>query len=193
MGEQIKTKSGEGFTLIELLVVIVVIGILAALTNSFVLPNYRERTYYSTSISDMNTLANAVSLYVAKYNAYPDDVSRGIPSSLDEFLQTNGHNGQWPAIGPWPNSIWDWDNWSPDPVNGPLQTYQLSIRFCQTSDPLSVCKQNFPKESWVTSSWDQYSSVYFCISGSCRSHQDYPSSHPGYCINCGSAGDTFKG
>lgn len=181
------------FTLVELLIVMVVIGILATITYSIAVPQWRERTYFNKAVAETTMLANAVNLYVAKYNAYPPDVNRNIPAGILEFLQVNGQNGgggNWPQ-GPWPNSVYDWENWPPDPVNGPQQTYQISIRFCQATDPLSVCQAHFPKESWVTSGWDQYSSVYYCISGSCRAHQNYPPSHPGYCINCGNQKSQF--
>ena len=190
MGGTINTKKIHGFTIIEILVVISVIGILSTLTGAFILPNWREKTYYSRAISEMTTMANALTLYASKYNAYPADVSRGIPGGILEFIQTNGVNGSWPSA-PWPGSVYDWDNWPPDSI-GPLQTYQISIRFCNPGDEVT-CKKNFPKEPWVTSSWDSYSSVYFCISGSCRAHQSQPMNHPAYCINCGTAGDVFKG
>jgi prepilin-type N-terminal cleavage/methylation domain-containing protein len=179
------TEEETAFTLVEILIVMVVLGILVTITLSVAVPKWRERTYFTKATAETTMLANAVKLYVVKYNTYPDDANRGIPADLMEFLQVNGQNGvHWPNA-PWPNSVYDWDNWPPDPTNGPQQTYQISIRFCQGSDPLSVCKANFPKENWVTSSWDQYSSVYYCISGSCRAHQSYPASHAGYCLNCG--------
>ncbi|HKR82485.1 MAG TPA: prepilin-type N-terminal cleavage/methylation domain-containing protein [Candidatus Saccharimonadales bacterium] len=178
------TDDETAFTLVELLIVVVVIGILATITLSVAVPKWRERTYFSKATAETTMLANAVNLYVNKYNDYPADAIRGLPAGLMEFLQVNGQNGvNWPNA-PWPNSVYDWDNWPPD-ANGPQQTYQISIRFCQGSDPISVCQANFPKESWVTNAWDQYSSVYYCISGSCRAHQNYPQSHPGYCLNCG--------
>lgn len=172
-----------GFTLIEVMIVIMVIGVLAAMTYSIIVPNWRERTYYSSALNQLNTMDNALNLYVAKYNDYPADVNRGIPPGIQEFIQTQQGNGNWP-YAPWPGSVYDWDNWPPDPTNGPQQTYQISIRFCNAGDD-ATCKNNFPKESWVTSSWDSYSSVYYCIKGSCRAHQNFPQDHPGYCINCG--------
>ena len=190
MGEHNNTKTVNGFTLVELLVVITVIAILALITNGFIIRGYRERTHYSRSISELNTMANAFSLYVAKYNAYPADTNRNLPAGIKEFIQTNGTNANWPQA-PWPGSVYDWDSWPPD-SNGPQQTYQISIRFCDAGDT-ATCKKNFPKEEWVDNTWDSYSAVYFCISGSCRSHQTYPMNHPGYCLNCGTAKDIFRG
>lgn len=171
-----------GFTLIEILIVITIIGMLAGLIYGYAVPHYRERTYFTRASAELNTMANAVNLYVAKYNDYPADVTRGIPPGLEEFLQSQQGSNQWPNA-PWPGSVFDYDNWPPD-SNGPQQTYQISIRFCAAGDT-ATCKQNFPKESWVTSSWDSYSAVYYCLKGSCRSHQSKPMDYPGYCINCG--------
>jgi prepilin-type N-terminal cleavage/methylation domain-containing protein len=178
----------KGFTLLELMICIFLLGVLATITYSVIVPNYRERTYYTRAVAEENTIANAVNLYVAKYNVYPDDVSRGLPTGISEFIQTGQGSHDWPDA-PWPGSVYDWDNWPPD-ANGPQQTYQISIRFCNAGDE-ATCKKNFPKESWVTSDWDSNSSVYYCIKGSCRAHQNYPASHPGYCINCSQKSQIF--
>ncbi|MDB5168934.1 MAG: hypothetical protein JWO41_290 [Candidatus Saccharibacteria bacterium] len=190
MGKDTKVLSG-GFTLVEIIIVISVMGILAIISATTVIPNWHERTYFSRSVSELNTMGNAVQLYVAKYNSYPADQSRGIPASLMEFIQANGQNNNWPNA-PWPGSYYDWENWPADTANGYAQTYQVSIRFCDSGDE-ATCKKNFPKEKWVDSSWDSYSSVYYCISGSCRAHQNYPITHAGYCINCGTAKDIYRG
>jgi prepilin-type N-terminal cleavage/methylation domain-containing protein len=187
MGADTKQKH-TGFTLIEILVIITLLGLIAVITYSVAMPKWRDRTYYARSVSELNTMANAAHLYLAKYNEYPEDVNRSIPSGLMEFIQANGENGAWPDA-PWPGSVYDWDNWPPD-ANGPEQTYQISIRFCPPGDT-ETCKQNFPKQAWVTDDWDSNSSVYFCLKGSCRSHQNKPMDHPGYCINCGNKSDFY--
>lgn len=171
----------DGFTLIEIIMVIIVIGLIASFIYSYTVPRYRERSYLTRSTAELNTMAGALRLYVAKYNDYPDDVNRGIPPGVEEFLQSQQGNGNWPNA-PWPGSVFDYDNWPPD-SNGPQHTYQISIRFCNAGDT-PTCKKNFPKEPWVTSSWDSNSSVYYCLKGSCRAHQTKPMNHPGYCINC---------
>lgn len=176
-----------GFTLVEILVVIVILGILATITFSIAIPKWRERTYYTRAVTEMNNVANATRLYVAQNNTWPPDVVRSIPAELQQFLQVNGINNDWPN-GPWPGSVYDWDNWPPD-ANGPLQTYQITVRFCDVGDS-PTCKANAKKyltgyaSSTTLDNWDSQSAAYYCLQGSCRSHQSQPISHAGYCINC---------
>jgi prepilin-type N-terminal cleavage/methylation domain-containing protein len=179
----------DGFTLLELLMVITVIGLLMAITYSVAVPRYKERTYFTRANSELNTMGNALTLYVAKYNDYPADVSRNIPAGMMEFIQAQGQNDSWPSA-PWPGSVYDYDYWTDwsyhaaGEASGPI--VQISVRFCNAGDT-PTCKKNFPDEPWVTSSWDSNSAVYYCIHGPCRSHQSQPANHPGYCINCGGA------
>ncbi|GAC1391174.1 MAG: hypothetical protein NVSMB46_02720 [Candidatus Saccharimonadales bacterium] len=179
----IHSKNNNGFTLIELILVISVIGILAAITISAGLPNWREHTALTAAHSELHMMSNATTLYVSKYNAWPPDTARGVDPGITEFLGAQASRNIF-GQGPWKGSMYDWNNWPPDPTNGPLQTYEIEIMFCQPTDPISVCQNNFPKEPWVGTNWDQYSGVYYCIKGSCRSQQSSPN-HPGYCINCG--------
>jgi prepilin-type N-terminal cleavage/methylation domain-containing protein len=183
----------QGFTIVELCVVMVVLGMLAALTYTIVVPRWRERTYYTRMTSEMNTMANGMTLYAAKYNDYPADVTRDIPAEIKEFLQGQ-YLDTWPDA-PYPNSVYDYDNWAPD-SNGPEQTYQISMRMCLPGDD-AICKanaqrylNNFVPQSTLNS-WDSSSSVYYCIKGSCRAHQNKPMTHPGYCINCGKKSQVF--
>jgi len=175
--------------MVELLVAIVVLSALVALTYSYAVPKYRERTYFTRAHSELHTMANALTLYVAKYNDYPADVERSIPPGIQEFLQTNGQNNNWPNA-PWPGSIYDYDRWDD------LGVIQISIRFCNQGDN-ATCNANANKylKGYVSDStlaaWDSYSSVYYCIKGSCRSHQSQPVNWPGYCINCGGKSNFF--
>lgn len=189
-----KTNQSQGFTIVELCVVMVVIGILAALTYSIIVPHYRERTYYTRSITELNAMGNATKLYVAKYNDYPPDVVRDVPAGIKEFVQGQTSTDNWPDA-PWPGTVYDYDNWPPD-SNGPNQTYQISIRFCNAGDN-ATCKSLANKylkdyvPKTTLDNWDSYSAVYYCIQGSCRSHQSKPMNHPGYCVNCGGANKVF--
>lgn len=183
----------KGFTIVEITVVIVILGILAGLTYSIIVPKYRERSYFTRSNAELNTMGNAFNLYLAKYNDYPPDVNRDVPAGIKEFIQAQG-NPDWPDA-PYPGSVYDYDNWPPD-GNGPNHTYQISIRMCNAGDD-ATCKANANKylkgyvSQSVLNNWDSSSSVYYCLKGSCRSHQNKPMNHPGYCMNCGSAGKIF--
>lgn len=169
-------RARGGFTLIELVVVLLVLSLLVVLTYSYAVPKYRERTYLTRSVSELNTMGNALTLYISKYNDYPADVVRNVPPGIQEFLQGQ-YASNWPDA-PWPGSVYDYDRWDD------IGVIQISIRFCNAGDT-PTCKKNFPAESWVDDSWDSYSAVYFCIKGSCRSHQSKPANWPGHCINCG--------
>lgn len=183
-----KNLKNRGFTLLEVLMVITLIGILSGITYSVIVPKWRERTYYTRSVAEMSSIANGMKLYVAKYNDYPPDANRNLPSGIQEFVQGQEAANDWP-YAPFPGSVYDWDNWPPD-ANGPTHTYQISIRFCSAGDS-ATCKKNAAKyltgrvPQATLDTWDSNSSMYYCIKGSCRSHQNNPISHPGFCVNCG--------
>ncbi len=177
----------KGFTLIEIVVVIVVLGILAGLVLTNVVPRWRERAYYTRSLAELNTMGSAFKLYLVKYNEYPPDEARNIPSGIKEFVQGQADTDDWPDA-PFPGSVYDYDNW-PAGVNGD-QTYQVSLRFCNAGED-AICKARAQKylsdyvSASVLAGWDSRSSMYYCIKGSCRSHNDVPTTHPGFCVNCG--------
>lgn len=163
----------KGFTLIELLVVIAIIGVLSAIVMINV-KNFRENGYYSRASLETTEIAKSLTLYLNAHGSYPDDVNRALPPGLEEYLPA----GNWPN-GPWPGSVYDWDNWD-DPDNPGQKIYQISIRFCPIGGPLSACK--FPKTTWAQN-FGIDSALYFCLSGSCRSHNNQPSSYPCKKIN----------
>ncbi|OGZ08685.1 MAG: hypothetical protein A3D65_01235 [Candidatus Lloydbacteria bacterium RIFCSPHIGHO2_02_FULL_50_13] len=165
-------KHGAGLTLIEIIIVVAIIAILAAaVVHSYT--QYKKRTYSNRALEELESIANAMALYVIDNNgAFPDDADRALPPGLEKYLT----NENWPKA-PWPGSVYDWDNWT----IGGKKVYQISIRFCPISGPLAACK--FPNEPWAKN-FDLKSAYYYCIKGSCRSHSSMPSTHPGYCVNC---------
>jgi prepilin-type N-terminal cleavage/methylation domain-containing protein len=173
----LKNLKEKGFTLIELLIVITIISILSSVMLVS-LKNTREKSYFSRAKSEFRSLGTALELYYEDNNAYPPDASRNIPAGLGPYL-AGGVPASWPT-GPWPNSVYDWENWD-DPDHPGQKIYQISIRFCPSGGPLSACV--FPDETWAAN-FDIDSAVYYCISGFCRSHVSQPANYPGYCVNC---------
>jgi len=168
------TVKSQGFTLIELLIVISIIGLLSSVVLVS-LNGAREKAYYARAATETAELAKALDLYLMDYGYYPADSSRNLPNGLEAYLPS----GNWPN-GPWPGSIYDWENWD-DPDNAGQKIYQISIRFCQAGDPTSCKFPNFP---WAAN-FQVDSALYLCIEGACRSHISQPKTYPGKCINCG--------
>jgi prepilin-type N-terminal cleavage/methylation domain-containing protein len=165
----------KGFTLIELLIAIAIIAILAALVMVSI-QRRRSDSRLARVTSELSELSTALVQYAEDNNhVYPDDVSRGIPPGLERYLPA----GTWP-ISVWPQGVFDYDNWVRTDAGPNLgkQVYQISYRLCDTNDPISTCSDPilFPN-------FTRYSSIFYCISGPCVPHRDYPTD-PGYCVNC---------
>ena len=166
-------KKNNGFSLIELLIAIAIIGILSAIVYISI-GRIKEKTYLSRADVELKSFVYALKMYAFENNGvYPADVDRDLPSGLENYLNVAPN---WPDA-PWPGSVYDWDNWIIDgqPV------YQISIRFCPMSGPLSSC--HFPNEPWAQN-FNVKSAYYYCILGSCRAHKDEAITYPGYCSNC---------
>ncbi|MFA6601581.1 MAG: type II secretion system protein [Candidatus Paceibacterota bacterium] len=166
----------RGFTLVELLVTISIISVLGAIVLTS-LNSAKDSAYYGRAKLEFRNIATALELYKdSNGGQYPADAARDVaPTGLSQYIA--GYSGSdWPK-GPWPGSFYDWDNWT---ISGE-KVYQISIRFCPAGGNLSTCR--FPKASWA-SSFDIDSSVYYCISGSCRAHESQPVTYPGLCVNC---------
>ena len=164
----------RGFTLIELIIVMAVIGILASIVFSS-LNIQRERAYDAKAVIEVRTIYGAILQYRDDYRAFPADVARGLPNGLEQYLGP----GAWPD-GPWPNSVYDWDNWT-DPDDPSKRIIQISIRFCEAGQP-DTCQ--FPDRPWAAG-FGVNSSVYYCVRGTCRSHISEDVDYPGVCVNCG--------
>lgn len=174
MFEKLKIKKNRGFTLIELLVVIGIIGILSSVVL-LSLNRARGSASFARAKLEFKSIATAIQFYTEDNDGVmPADVSRGLPPGLEAYLS----GGDWPNA-PWPNTVYDWDNWE-DPDDPSSRIYQISIRFCPLNEPENCI---FPDEEWAQN-FDYYSSVYYCVSGNCRSHGSMPINHPGYCVNC---------
>ena len=167
----------RGFTLVELLVAVAILLLLASIVMAS-FATMRERAYLAKAQEEMHSFRQALELYALHHGgAYPPDVSRNVPADLKTYLSGTGTD--WPN-GPWPGSVYDWDNWD-DPSSQGGRVYQISIRFCPEYGPLSACR--FPAQPWAAD-FDVNSAYYLCVSGSCRAHKDEAASYPGYCVNC---------
>lgn len=167
------SRAQSGFTLVELLIVMVIIGMLSLL----VLQNFRNPTedvLYARAQAEFTTMHKAIEIYRIYNETYPSDVNRDIPPGIEPWLSTS-EGDNWPDA-PWPGSVYDYDAF----ISGGEPTYQISIRFCPIGQP-DQCQ--FPATDWAAG-FDINSSVYYCISGNCKSHPSRPADHPGYCINC---------
>lgn len=162
------SKQHKGFTLIELLVVVAIIGVLAALIITAV-TKVRNKAYTARTLQEFRSFQQAMEMYLMDNNFYPADVDRDIPAGLETYLG----GGTWPD-GPYPGSVYDWDN--KFPTHGYIQ---ISLRFCDIGG--TNCR--FPTEYWAQN-FDDKSAMYWCFEGQCRSHADRPIDHPGYCVNC---------
>lgn len=207
-------KNKRGFTLIELLVVISIISLLSSIVIAS-LAQTRDKAYYARALIEFKNIATAVELYRADNNGkYPGDTTgpgqnaRGQPP--DEINLAGKHlvdyisGGNWPS-SPWPWATYDWDYWdnSDSDVNNNISCKpktpiaQISIRFCPSpyADHDADSKCRFPNLSWVVttgpSKFDSFSSLYYCISGPCRSHNDQVQSYPGHCAGGDCPTSTF--
>lgn len=167
----------KGFSLIELLMVLAIISILAS-TLYPRMQQAREKGYFSRAKGEFKTMNQALTQYYLDNNAtYPPDVNRDIPAGIAQYI--GGYQANtWPKA-PWPNSVYDWDNWTETDGS---KIYQISVRFCP-ANATSTASCTFPDEPWATN-FNVNSAAYYCISGACRSHINEVASYPGYCVNC---------
>lgn len=168
-GRQVKSRKFlTGFTLLELLMVMVIfmviVSVVVVATRSA-----RQSAKIKKTAQDLTGLATALAMYYDDYSVYPADVSRGMPSGIENYLVTR----KLPA-GLWSDSCYDWENWT-DPATG-AKIYQISLRFCCSGE--GACNPPI-------AGFDRDSAIYYCIQGACRSHINKPITHPGICVNCG--------
>jgi len=158
----------KGFTLIELLIVVAIIGTLSTTITASV-GKARNRAYLAKATREFHAFQDSMLLYLIDHNVYPADVNRNVPAGMEQYLT----GGSWPD-GPWPGSVYDWDN-----IIGADPYIQISLRFCDING--NHC--HFPDEEWAED-FDAQSAMFLCFEGACRSHSSRPVDHPGYCLNC---------
>lgn len=164
----------DAFTLVEVLLVVAIIAVLATIVIVAINPyKILANTKEVRANIELSQIQRALHLYYLEHLEWPADVSRGLPSGIEDYLGP----GTWPDAPFSDFSQYDWDNFIGSDGN---QVLQISIRFCPLGDS-SACE--FPDEEWAAD-FDYYSSYYFCIRGICRSHPSRPDDHPGYCVNC---------
>jgi prepilin-type N-terminal cleavage/methylation domain-containing protein len=162
-------KRQKGYTVIEIIIVVAILVILATLTVVY-LARARQRAKLTRVTTELTSISNSLAQYAEDNNyQYPADVSREVPPGLEKYLQ----GGTWPE-SIWPNGVFDWDNWI---ISG-QQVYQITYRLCDTSDPISTCRDPVLFPNFVRNS-----GIFYCISGPCVPHQSTPTV-PGYCVNC---------
>lgn len=183
----LKQKYQNGFTIVELLVAVTVLVILSVIViTSIGSKTAKENAYEARANNDLQNIANAVKLYAFKYNAYPPDAgTAGVPSVITEFISGTDAAGHLPTA-PWPSSSYDFEAWSIATAGaGPIDTYQVSVRFCAFGDPAATCIANAPKAAWAANFDSSNNSYYYCIKGYCRPNNYMTSTtYPGYCVNC---------
>ena len=97
MNTQHHTTS-RGFSLIELLIVVAVIGLIAAIAIPN-LVNAIQRARQTRSVADINSLANAVSMYGQDFAGYPIQASQStvenLRTSLASYMANFNVNDGW--------------------------------------------------------------------------------------------------
>jgi prepilin-type N-terminal cleavage/methylation domain-containing protein len=98
-----------GFTLIEVITVIAILGILIFVSVELVNPRARvEESQAKKAITELSEIAKAVQLFALDNGYYPDDVVRGLPPGIDNYITPEP---LWPD-GPFNGSVYDYDNWT---------------------------------------------------------------------------------
>jgi len=179
-------KTKNGFTIVELLISIVVLVILATIVIAAYDPlGAKQKAQQDRANNELPTIANALKLYIYNNNGYPPETGDTVlPADLIQYINADSNVGL--PKGPWANSTYYYDAWNiqNNGVGAP-DTYQISIRFCTSSDTASTCSNNAPSATWASGFNSWQNAYYYCIQGYCRpGGPGTATTVPGYCINC---------
>lgn len=97
-------RSRPGFTIVEVLVAVLILGVLAAIA----FPSYQKVTYRARAakiVGDLYAVRNAAYHFHLDRGQWPPNVSRGLPSGMEEYVSGVQEEGSGYAL--------DWDNWDP--------------------------------------------------------------------------------
>jgi prepilin-type N-terminal cleavage/methylation domain-containing protein len=159
----------KAFTLIEILVSIAIVTILASAVVFVVRPAQKvEDSKVKQALIELKEIGKAIGFFASDNGFYPDDVSRGLPSGIEQYL-TPGET--WPD-GPLPGSVYDYDNWSDQTcVDGAASgSVQITLREVPDRNPDG-------SDVWA---W------YYVLSGTGTAHCNSATEwDKGECINCG--------
>lgn len=163
-----KEKKEEGFTLIEIIIVIALLAILSSVVFFVVKPfELIEETRYERAVTELTQIGKALELWVTIEGQYPPDVNRDLPNGIEKYLNTAPI---WPK-GPYPGSVYDYDNWSDQTCIDPEASgsVQITLRQVPGFNPDG-------SDVWA---------LYYVIAGKGTPHCSSSSEwNKGQCINC---------
>ncbi len=161
-------KKLKTFTLIEIVVAIVLVSILTAVTLTIINPSQKvDESKQKEAIIELREIAKAVQYYASDLGAYPADVSRGLPSGIEDYLRADG---SWPD-GPLPGSVYDYDNWSEQTCIDPNASGSIQVTLRQVPD-----RNPDGSDVWA---W------YFVLSGNGTPHCNSATEWDlGECVSC---------
>ena len=103
----------SGFNILELIIVLSIMAILT-LVIYVSTGQSRQGAYQVLTQAQIKQMENALEFYLDENDGtYPEDEDRNLPSEFVTYLGP----GEWPD-GPWPGSVYDWENWEAGDLNG---------------------------------------------------------------------------
>lgn len=119
-----KISVRRAFTLIEVITVISILSVLVFVGFVVLRPFDRVRdSQTQRALTELAEIAKATQLFALDYGYYPADVSRDLPAGIAEYITPEA---DWPE-GPFPGSVYDYDNWSDQECIDPNGSYSVQI------------------------------------------------------------------